>query len=227
MSIGLPANACIATASCRLSASRPSRSTSMMPTKNCSKNSMPRLNAARPKLQVLRPSALKCLCDGTDLRRPLDTLRKGQRKSFRGSSPSQVILGSRDRCIERKEGACDEPMRLGCLAPPNGGNGLGALVAIVTKHNESCAEFQPVVALARELIEADFIANRLEDYRDIKEEIDRRRLEQAEARERADKIRSEISELEAGSTRPSASGGRVECGLARLPWTRSVASGSQ
>ena len=96
---------------------------------------------------------------------------------------------------EKKERAF-EPMRLGCLAPPNGGNGLGALVAIVTKHNESCAEFQPVVALARELIEADFIANRLEDYRDIKEEIDRRRLEQAEARERADKIRSEISELE-------------------------------
>ena len=87
-------------------------------------------------------------------------------------------------------------MRLGCLAPPSSGNGLRALSATVTKHNKACAEFHAGVARARERIEADFIANRLEDYRDIKGKIDRKRLEQAETRERAGTIRSEISELE-------------------------------
>ena len=98
--------------------------------------------------------------------------------------------------LNEKKKRAFEPMRLGCLAPPSNRNGLSSLSATVTKHNEACADFQVDVVRARELIEADFIADRLDDYQDIKGEFAQKRLEQVEARERADAIRSEISELE-------------------------------
>ena len=98
--------------------------------------------------------------------------------------------------LNKKKERAFEPMALGSLAPPSFGKGLRVLAALAKKHNESCTEFQASVVSARELIEADFIADRLEDYRDIKGEIDHKRLEQRKARERAGTIRSEISKLE-------------------------------
>ena len=89
-----------------------------------------------------------------------------------------------------------EPMSFQHEPPSNGEDGLAGLAAVVEQHNDACAAFQADVKRARESLEADFVAHRLEEYRGLKAAIDLNGLEQNEARARAAEMRIAVEDLE-------------------------------
>ena len=106
------------------------------------------------------------------------------------------FLDSLKQVLDGKRGRVFEPISFKQAAPSNGATRLAQLAALVETHNNECAEFQAGVESARESLEADFIAKRLEEYREIKAAIELNRVRNAEARDRATEMRSTIAELE-------------------------------
>lgn len=89
-----------------------------------------------------------------------------------------------------------ESMSLGYRAPSTGRDSLVSATEIVEKHNESCAEFEASVDRARESIESDFIAERLDTYKSLRFGLKTTKLTQERVNRRVSEVRGEIARLE-------------------------------
>ena len=89
-----------------------------------------------------------------------------------------------------------ESMSLGYQAPSSGVDGFASVAGIIEKHNESCAEFEASVELARKSIESDFIAERLDTYKSLRFGLKTTKLTQERVNRRVSEVREEIARLE-------------------------------
>ena len=112
------------------------------------------------------------------------------------AAEAESFLGRLAGDLTRKQELAFESLSLEYTAPPNGEDSLASVVRIVDQHNESCAEFQAGVDRARKSIEADFVAQRLDDYKRLKFGIKRTHLTQQLVSRQAKEVREEISRLE-------------------------------
>ncbi len=89
-----------------------------------------------------------------------------------------------------------ESLSLGYQAPSSGVDSFASVAGIIEKHNEVCAEFQASVERARESIESDFIAERLDAYKSLKFGLKTTQVTQERVNRRVREIREEIARLE-------------------------------
>lgn len=98
--------------------------------------------------------------------------------------------------LQGKKERAFEVVRLEYQAPANGRDEFASVAGIVAKHNESCAEVEASVVRAREALESDFIAHRLDAYKRLSFRLKMTEFTQKQARRRSRQVREEIAQLE-------------------------------
>ena len=144
------------------------------------------LEALRSQLPVVDQIYADLSAPFTEARDRLST-KVGHAQSF-----LQRLAGD----LEGKKERAFESVRLEYQAPANGRDEFASVGRIVAKHNESCAEFEASVVRAREALESDFIAHRLDAYKRLTLGLKMTELTQEQARRRARQVREEIAQLE-------------------------------
>lgn len=98
--------------------------------------------------------------------------------------------------LNAKRGRPFAEINLASSAPLIEGDALSRVGTVIQQHNEKCSDFDAGVRDARLRLEADFIADHLAEYKELKTAIQRRRLSMQEASQRAEQNRAEIERLE-------------------------------
>ncbi len=128
-----------------------------------------------------------------DLEASYDQARENLINEFKLLKSRLVQL--RGALNEKKERVFDL-LSLDCKVSLDAQNDLDALIDVIKKHNDVCDSFDEKVTKARESLEHDFVASKLDEYRDLMEKIGCAEKKRSNDSKRADQIRNEIAKLQ-------------------------------